>query len=131
MEKGEVLRATPDDDDPRGRLAAVQAAVRILEALGDASANSALEIRKSLHVNREPDGKLVRSVETALLVAIMSPRVRDEDDLLTNGRGFLAAATLLFRDPLPTRQDVRRVYKCFESAFHRRVPGNQAASVGG
>jgi hypothetical protein len=117
-----MLRATPDDDDRRVRLAAVHEAAGVLKALGDASAVSALEIRRSLQEEREPDGKLVRTVETALLVAIMSPKVRDEDDLLTNGRGLLGTASGLFRDPPPTRQNVRRAYRAFEAAFRRRLP---------
>jgi len=96
----------------------------VLESLGGTGTFEALEIRKAIESGKEPDRKLVRSVESALLVAAMSPKLSDEER--PEGKGFLAAASGVFRrvtKPLPTRQHARRVYKEFEHAFARKPAG--------
>jgi hypothetical protein len=61
----------------------------------------ALEIRKAIECGKEADRKLVRSVESALLVAVMSPRLSEEER--SEERGFLSAASGALRK-LRTRQ---------------------------
>src|SRR5271169_4405346 len=100
------------------RLPVLSSAIAILDSLGGTGAFEALEIRKAVERGTEPDQKLVRSVESALLVAAMSPKLSQEE--APKEGGFLAAASGVFRrlsKPMPTRQHVRRVYKEFGHAF--------------
>jgi hypothetical protein len=106
------------------RLPALASAIAVLDSLGGTGAFEALEIRKAIESGREPDRKLVRTVESALLVAAMSPRLPVEEP--PEERGFLAVASGVFRrltKPMPTRQHARRAYKEFEHAFTRKPTG--------
>jgi len=103
------------------RLPVLISAIAVLESLGGAGTSEALEVRRAIEAGREPDRKLVRSVESALLVAAMSPKLPQEEP--PEARGFLAAASGVFRrvtKTMPTRQHARRVYKEFEHAFTRK-----------
>jgi hypothetical protein len=51
-------------------LPVLSSALAVLEALGGAGTLEAIEIRKAIECGKEPDPKLVRSVESALLVAV-------------------------------------------------------------
>jgi hypothetical protein len=115
-----VRAETSNDEGPADRLAALNGAIAVLSALRDGATGSALHLRRSLQEGSELDGKLVRAVETALLVAIMSPKVRDEDDFLGNGRSFFETVSGIFRAPAPTRPRVRTAYRDFEAAFSGR-----------
>lgn len=105
-------------------LPVLSSAIAVLDSLGGTGTIEALEIRKAIECGKEPDRKLVRSIESALLVAVMSPRLSEEEK--SEGRGFLSAASGAFRrltNPLPTRQHARRVYKEFVHVFSRKPPG--------
>lgn len=115
-------------EDSRGppdrRLSVLSSAIAVLDSLGGAGTFEALEIRRAIESGKEPDQKLVRSVESALLVGVMSPKLSDEER--SEERGFLAAASGVFRrftQPMPTRQHARRVYKEFGHAFRRKPAG--------
>jgi hypothetical protein len=106
------------------RLPVLNSAIAVLDSLGGTGTLEALEIRKAIESGKEPDRKLVRSIESALLVAAMSPKLSDGER--PEGRGFLAAASGVFRrvaKPMPTRQHARRVYKEFEHAFTKKPTG--------
>jgi hypothetical protein len=106
------------------RLSVLSSAIGVLESLGGTSTVEALEIRKAIECGKEPDRKLVRSVESAFLVALMSPKLSEEER--PEERGFLSVASGAFRrltKPMPTRQHARRVYKEFEQAFARKPTG--------
>ena len=103
------------------RLSALNAATAVLKALGGTGVPEALEMVKSLEAGVEPARRNFFIVETALLVALMSPKL--EDDERPAEKGFLATASGVFRKfapPLPTRQHARRVYREFEYAFSKR-----------
>ena len=85
-------------------------------------------MRKAIESGMEPVRKHVLSVETALLVVLMSPKLPEEDS--SAERGFLTKASGVFRKlttPLPTRQHARRVYKEFEEAFAKK-PASERSS---
>jgi len=106
------------------RLSVLSSAIGVLESLGGTSTVEALEIRKAIECGKEPDRKLVRSVESAFLVALMSPKLSEEER--PEERGFLSVASGVFRrltKPVPTRQHARRVYKEFEQEFTRKPTG--------
>jgi hypothetical protein len=106
------------------RLSVLSSAIGVLESLGGTSTVETLEIRKAIECGKEPDRKFVRSVESAFLVALMSPKLSEEER--PEERGFLSVASGAFcrlTKPMPTRQHARRVYKEFEQAFARKPTG--------
>ncbi len=110
------------------RLSVLNAATAVLKPLGGAGVPEALEMRKAPEAGVEPARRHFAIVETALLVALMNPKI--EDDERPAERGFLAAASGAFRKfamPLPTRQHARRVYKEFEYAFSKK-PARSSSS---
>ena len=124
---GATAAGAPDDR----RAAALDAAIGVLGRLGDSAARNAVEIRRELKSGQELDVRLIRSVESALLVGIMSPRLRDEGTRVTETKGLLASASGIFHltSPLPTRQYVRRVYMDFGAAFSRRLSKRERNAV--
>jgi hypothetical protein len=110
------------------RVSVLNSATAVLKSLGGAGVPEALEMRSKLDAGVEPERRHFLIVETALLVALMSPKL--EEDERPVERGFLAAASGVFRKfamPLPTRQHARRVYKEFEYAFSKR-PARSSSS---
>jgi hypothetical protein len=106
------------------RLFVLSSALAVLESLGGTGIFEAGEIRKAIECGKEPDRKLVRCVESALLVAVMSPKLPDEER--SEERGFLSTASGIFRrltKHMPTRQHARRVYKEFGHSFKRKPSG--------
>jgi hypothetical protein len=118
-------RETTVEERPRvidRRLSVLNAATAVLKSLGGTGVPEALEMRKSLEAGVEPSRRHFFVVETALLVALMSPKL--EEDERPVEKGFLATASGVFRKfamPLPTRQHARRVYREFEYAFSKRA----------
>lgn len=110
---------TPAIVPPDRRAAAISSAIGVLHRLGDAAARQAVEIRQALEEKKEPDPKLIRLVETALLVAIMSPNLKDEDAGALEKKELPMTVSGVFRRPpaLPTRQHIHRVYTEFGAAF--------------
>ncbi len=120
-----------DDETPRPavsnvpmgrRAAAVTSAIGVLERLSDPAMRDAVEVFRALKAGEVPSPKMIRRIETALLVRNMSPKLRDEGVDANETRTLLEAATNMFRvnPPLPTRQYVQRVYREFEAAFSKR-----------
>jgi hypothetical protein len=110
------------------RVSVLNSATAVLKSLGGAGVPEALEMRSKLEAGVEPERRHFLIVETALLVALMSPKL--EEDERPVEKGFLAAASGVFRKfamPLPTRQHARRVYKEFEYAFSKR-PARSSSS---
>jgi hypothetical protein len=118
MNKKSTIMEKPPGTAER-RLPVLSSVLAVLGALGGTGTLEALEIRKAIECGKEPDRKLVLSVERALLVAVMGPRLSEEGEK-PDERGFLSAATGALRKLLetrPTRQHVRRVYREFKRAF--------------
>ena len=110
------------------RLSVLNAATAVLKSLGGAGIPEALEMRNKLEAGVEPARRHFLVVETALLVALMSPKL--EEDERPVEKGFLATASGVLRKfaiPLPTRQHARRVYREFEYAFSKR-PARSSSS---
>jgi hypothetical protein len=117
---------TPRPAAPNGptdrRTEAVTSAIGVLERLSDPAVRDAVEVFRALRAGEVPSSKMIRRIETALLVRNMSPKLRDEGVDANETRTLLEAATSMFRvnPPLPTRQYVQRVYREFEAAFSKR-----------
>ena len=110
------------------RLSVLNPATGVLMSLGGTGVSEALEMRKALEAGAEPVRRHFFVVETALLVALMSPKL--EEDERPVEKGLLATASGVLRKfsmPLPTRQHARRVYKEFEVAFSKR-PARSSSS---
>ena len=128
---GMTRRETSVEGRPRvidRRLAVLNAATAVLKSMGGKGVPEAFEMRKTLKAGVEPARRHFLTVETALLVALMSPKL--EEDERPVEKGFLATASGVFRKfamPLPTRQHARRVYREFEYAFSKR-PARSSSS---
>jgi hypothetical protein len=120
---GMTRRETTVEGRPRvidRRMAVLNAATAVLKSLGGTAVPEALEMRKAIEAGVEPARRHFLIVETALLVALMSPKLEDERPV---EKGFLATASGAFRKfamPMPTRQHARRVYKEFEYGFSKK-----------
>ena len=128
---GLTRRETSVEGRPRPidrRLAVLNAATAVLKSMGGKGVPEAFEMRKTLEAGVEPARRHFLTVETALLVALMSPKL--EEDERPVEKGFLATASGVFRKfamPLPTRPHARRVYREFEHAFSKR-PASSSSS---
>ena len=110
------------NNPPDRRVAALTAAIGVLERHKDHAFTDAVELYRQLTAGGALDAKLIRSVAAALLVRSMSPKTRDERMEVVQRKTFFEAAieVLGFSAPLPTRQHIARVHREFAAVFSRR-----------
>lgn len=96
------------------RLKVADEALAVLKPLGGEPAAMALKVRAAVAEGKEPDPKLLVGVSHALLDALMDPKVKSrERPKVTGISGIFSRLT----PDLPTRTQVRTVYKQFEQVF--------------
>lgn len=88
----------------------------MLKALGTAEAVDARGLEDAVAKNLEPSPRAVRTVDEALLNALMDMRVKSAEQPHPTGLSGLLSH---LEPKLPTRTAVRAVIKRFEEAFGR------------
>jgi hypothetical protein len=105
---------TSSDSASRIRLKAADEALAVLKPLGGEPAAMAQKLRTAVADGKEPEPKLLLGVSHALLDALMDPKVKSsERPKVTGFSGIFSRLTPV----LPTRSQIRKVYKEFEQVF--------------
>ncbi len=102
-----------DDRGAMRRLKAAEEAARILKPFGGDGAKKAHEVLEALRSGGAADPRDVKSVEAALLEALMDPKVKSR--ITPRKTAFLH---FLVHDK-PARTEIRAAYKEFDSAFSK------------